>query len=124
LSRDWRGLTDDPKLAKFLQDNRGKSRFLLAAPNALLAAPVIVRTGQPVMAFGGFFGTDPVMGVDTFAKLVERGEVRYAVLGSTRRQSEFERWVVAHGRPVDPSLWRSLPPEPRRTIVLFDLAAK
>lgn len=124
LSRDWRALTDDPKLAAFLQDNRGKARFLLAAPNALLAAPVIVRTGQPVMAFGGFFGTDPVMDVDAFAKLVERGEVRYAVLGSTRRQSEFERWVVAHGRPVDPAAWRSLPPEPRRAVILFDLAAR
>ena len=48
-------------VAKFLQDNRGKSRFPACRPNALLAAPVIVRTGQPVMAFGGFFGTDPVM---------------------------------------------------------------
>jgi 4-amino-4-deoxy-L-arabinose transferase-like glycosyltransferase len=124
LSRDWRALTDDPKLAAFLQDNRGKARFLMAAPNALLAAPVIVRTGQPVMAFGGFFGTDPVMGVEAFARLVERGEVRYAVLGSARRQSEFERWVIAHGRPVDPSLWRSLPPEPRRAVILFDLATK
>ncbi|MGD9878980.1 MAG: glycosyltransferase family 39 protein [Reyranella sp.] len=124
LSRDWRALTDDPRLAAFLRDNRGKARFLLAAPNALLAAPVIVRTGQPVMAFGGFSGTDPVMGIDAFARLVERGEVRYAVLGSTRRQGEFERWVVAHGRPVDPAAWRSLPPEPRRTIILFDLTAR
>jgi len=124
LSRDWRALTDDPKLAAFLADNRGKARFLLAAPNALLAAPVIVRTGQPAMAFGGFLGTDPVMGIDVFARLVERGDVRYAVLGGTRRQGEFERWVMAHGRPVDPAAWRSLPPEPRRAIILFDLAAK
>lgn len=124
LSRDWRALTDDPKLATFLQNNRGKAGFLLAAPNALLAAPVIVRTGQAVMAFGGFLGTDPVIGIEAFARLVERGEVRYAVVGSTRRQSEFERWVVAHGRPVDPAAWRSLPPEPRRAVILFDLAAR
>jgi 4-amino-4-deoxy-L-arabinose transferase-like glycosyltransferase len=124
LSRNWRALTDDPKLAAFLQDNRGTARFLLAAPNALLAAPVIVRTGQPVMAFGGFNGADPVMGVETFARLVERGEVRYAVIGSSRREGAFERWVVAHGRPVDPAAWRSLPPEPRRAIILFDLAAR
>lgn len=124
LSRNWAALTDDPKLQAFLKEHRGKARFLLAAPNALLAAPVIVRTGQPVMAFGGFFGNDPVMSVDAFAKAVERGEVRFVVLATNRRARDFERWVRAHGTVVDPSLWRSLPPEPRRAIVLYDLATK
>jgi 4-amino-4-deoxy-L-arabinose transferase-like glycosyltransferase len=124
LSRDWKALTDDPKLHAFLQERRGQARFLLAAPNALLAAPVIIRTGQPVMAFGGFFGNDPIMSVDAFAKAVERGEVRFVVLATNRRTRDFERWVRAHGTVVDPGLWRSLPPEPRRAIVLYDLGAK
>jgi 4-amino-4-deoxy-L-arabinose transferase-like glycosyltransferase len=124
LSRSYRALTDDPKLRAFLQEHRGDARFLLAAPNALLAAPVIIHSGQPVMAFGGFFGTDPVLSVDAFAKQVERGEVRFVVLGNTRRPRDFERWVQAHGRPVDAELWRSLPLEPRRSIVLYDLAPR
>lgn len=124
LSRDWKALTDDPKLQAFLQQHRGNARFLLAAPNALLAAPVIIGTGQPVMAFGGFFGNDPVMGVDAFAKAVERGEVRFVVLATNRRTRDFERWVLAHGTIVDPSQWRSLPPEPRRAILLYDLAPR
>ena len=124
LSRSYRALSDDPKLRAFLQDHRGDARFLLAAPNALLAAPVIIHSGQPVMAFGGFFGTDPVLSVDAFAKRVEQGEVRFVVLGNTRRPRDFERWVQAHGTPVDPALWRSLPPEPRRSIALYDLAPR
>ena len=124
LSRNWTALTDDPKLQAFLQQHRGKARFLLAAPNALLAAPVIIGTGQPVMAFGGFFGNDPVMSVDAFAKAVERGEVRFVVLATNRRTRDFERWVRAHGTIVDPAQWRSLPPEPRRAIVLYDLGAE
>jgi hypothetical protein len=32
--------------------------------------------------------------------------------------------VQAHGTPVDPDLWRSLPPEPRRSIILYDLAPR
>jgi 4-amino-4-deoxy-L-arabinose transferase-like glycosyltransferase len=124
LSRNWTALTDDPKLQAFLEARRGTARFLLAAPNALLAAPVIIRTGQPVMAFGGFFGNDPVMNVDAFAKAVERGEVRFVVLATNRRTRDFERWVRAHGTIVDPAEWRSLPPEPRRAIVLYDLAPK
>lgn len=124
LSRNWTALTDDPKLQAFLKQHRGNARFLLAAPNALLAAPVIIGTGQPVMAFGGFFGNDPVMSVDAFAKAVERGEVRFVVLATNRRTRDFERWVRAHGTIVDPAQWRSLPPEPRRAIVLYDLAPK
>jgi MYXO-CTERM domain-containing protein len=124
LSRNWTALTDDPKLQAFLKEHRGDARFLLAAPNALLAAPLIVRTGQPAMAFGGFFGNDPVMSVDAFAKAVERGEVRFVVLATNRRTRDFERWVRAHGTVVGPSLWRSLPPEPRRAIALYDLGAK
>jgi 4-amino-4-deoxy-L-arabinose transferase-like glycosyltransferase len=124
LSRTWRALTDDPRLHAFLQEQRGPARFLLAAPNALLAAPVIIHTGQPVMAFGGFFGNDPVISVDAFAKRVEHGEVRFVVLAANRRTRDFERWVRAHGVPVDPALWRSLPPEPRRAIALYDLAPR
>jgi 4-amino-4-deoxy-L-arabinose transferase-like glycosyltransferase len=123
LSRNYGALTDDAKLWAFLQDHRGDAAFLVAAPNALLAGPVIIHSGQPVMAFGGFFGTDPVLSVDAFASKVERGEVRFVVLGNTRRQGDFERWVQAHGTPVDPGLWRSRPAEPRRSIVLYDLAS-
>ena len=123
LSRTYGALTDDAKLRAFLQEHRGDAAFLLAAPNALLAAPVIIQSGQPVMAFGGFFGTDPVLSVDAFAKRVEQGEVRFVVLGNTRRQGDFQRWVQAHGTPVDPELWRSRPTEPRRSIALYDLAA-
>lgn len=124
LSRNYKALTDDPRLHAFLQEHRGETRFLLAAPDALLAAPVIVHTGQPVMAFGGFFGNDPVMSVNDFAKRVEQGEVRFVVLATNRRMRDFERWVRAHGAPVDPGQWRSLPPEPRRSIVLYDLAPR
>ncbi len=124
LSRNWTALTDDPRLHAFLQQHRGPARFLLATPNALLAAPVIIATGQPVMAFGGFFGDDPAISVDAFARAVERGEVRFVVLATNRRARDFERWVRAHGTIVDPKDWRSLPPEPRRAIVLYDLAPK
>ena len=74
LSRTYGALTDDAKLRAFLQDHRGEARFLLAAPNTQLAAPLIIESGQPVMAFGGFFGTDPVLSVESFAQQVEQGE--------------------------------------------------
>lgn len=121
LSRNYRALTDDPRLRAFLQEHRGKARFLVATPDALLAAPIIVRTGEPAMAVGGFLGNDPVMSVEALAKRVENGDMRFVVLGTARRSRGFETWVRAHGVPVDPALWRSLPAEPDRSIVLYDL---
>jgi 4-amino-4-deoxy-L-arabinose transferase-like glycosyltransferase len=123
LSRDWRGLTDDPQLATFLEQEGGDVRYLAAAPNALLSAPLIIRTGQPVMAFGGYFGTDPVIDLAAFAGLVERGEVRFAILSNARRQQQrdFDRWVMTHGVAVEPNRWRSLAPDPWRSITLYEL---
>jgi hypothetical protein len=73
------------------------------------------------MAFGGYYGSDPVVDIEAFARLVRRGELRFAILSSAGRQREFERWVKAHGIVVDPGRWRSVPPYPRRSITLYEL---
>ena len=80
LSRNFTALSDDPKLHQFLLAQRGSARFLAAAPSTRLAAPVIIRTGQPVMAVGGFSGNDPILSLDDFARKVERGDVRFVLL--------------------------------------------
>lgn len=121
LSRQYRTPTDDPKLLAFLQKERRSARFLAAAPSAVLAAPLIVRSGEPVIAYGGYLGNDPIMDVAAFAQRVKRGEVRYAILGTARRPAGFDAWVRANGTPVDPALWRSLSPEGRRPIALYEL---
>ncbi|MDP1961185.1 MAG: glycosyltransferase family 39 protein [Reyranella sp.] len=124
LSRHFRSLTDDPKLLAYLQAQRGSARFLAATPTALLAAPIIIRTGGPALPFGGYLGNDPIMSVEAFAERVRRGEVRYVVLGTARLPADFDVWVRTHGVSVDPALWRSQPPEPRRAIALYDLAPR
>ena len=121
LSHQYRTPTDDPKLLAFLQKERRSARFLAAAPTAVLAAPLIVRSGEPVIAYGGYLGNDPIMDVAAFAERVKRGEVRYAILGEARRPAGFDAWVRANGTPVDPALWRSLSPEGRRPIALYEL---
>jgi 4-amino-4-deoxy-L-arabinose transferase-like glycosyltransferase len=124
LSRSFRQLSDDPKLHEFLLAERGKARFLVATPNALLAAPIILGTGQPAMAVGGFSGRDPILDTDAFARLVARGEVRFVLLGDAARDGAFAKWVRENGKRVDERLWRSLPTEPRRSITLYDLASR
>jgi 4-amino-4-deoxy-L-arabinose transferase-like glycosyltransferase len=132
-------LNGDPRLISFLADNRHDEQYLIAAVNARLAAPIIIATGDPVIALGGFTGRDPILDVDGFARLVTEGRVRYALVGDDNanarrffgegRQKEIVDWVRANGRAVDPALWRSAPgeePRPRRggdrtTIELYDL---
>ncbi len=122
LSRNWGALSDDPKLVEFLIANRGQARFLLATPNTRFAAPLIISTGQPVMAMGGFSGRDPILTVEALAELARRGEVRYVLLGGRAREAnDLVRWVWANGKPVNETEWRSLAPDTRRPISLYEL---
>jgi 4-amino-4-deoxy-L-arabinose transferase-like glycosyltransferase len=85
--------------------------------NARLAAPVIIETGLPVMAIGGFMGTDPILTPERFAALVADHQVRFVLLGgdfARRRggvpsQQEITEWIRGNGAPVDEALWRSTP---------------
>jgi 4-amino-4-deoxy-L-arabinose transferase-like glycosyltransferase len=121
LSRHYAALSDDPKLQQFLLANRGTARFIVAAPTTGLVAPLIVRTGLPAMAVGGFFGNEPILPVEAFADKVKQGEVRYALLMQRARQTDFTRWVRANGKLVDEAEWRSVSAEGRRPIQLYDL---
>jgi 4-amino-4-deoxy-L-arabinose transferase-like glycosyltransferase len=124
LSRNYATLSDDPKLTQFLTANRGDARFLVAAPTTHLAAPLIVRTGQPALAFGGYLGLDPIFSLDALEGLVARGELRYVLLpGGRLRSNDFIKWVRERGKPVDNDLWRSSAPEEgRRPLALYDLS--
>src|SRR5262249_4717069 len=46
------------KLIAFLKSRRQGERYLIATSSARLAAPIIIETGDPVMARGGFHGLD------------------------------------------------------------------
>jgi 4-amino-4-deoxy-L-arabinose transferase-like glycosyltransferase len=110
-------LAGDPKLIAFLCESRRNEQFLMAAVNARLAAPIIIATGDPVMALGGFAGRDPILDVDGFARLVAEDRVRFALIGEgsqglrrvygENHQKELIDWIRANGRPVDPALWRT-----------------
>ena len=116
----WRR-DDTRKLIRFLQTNSHGERFLVATASTQLAAPIIIETGQPAMAMGGFMGGDPILTPERLAALVAAGEVRFVMVGDAarmRRRFGLEPggqavadWVRASGQPVDPDLWRQ-PGEP------------
>jgi len=121
LSRTYAALSADPKLHAFLIAHRGNARFAVAAPTTQLLAPLIVRTGLPAMAIGGFFGHEPILTLDAFGAMVRRGEVRYVLLPGRTQPTDFTRWVRSNGIPVDDAKWRSVTIEGRRPLMLYDV---
>jgi 4-amino-4-deoxy-L-arabinose transferase-like glycosyltransferase len=75
------------KLTSYLEANRGDTRFMLAVPSSMSAAPIIIQTGQPVMAMGGFSGGDPILTADQLAQDVKDGLVRFFLLQGARRSA-------------------------------------
>ncbi len=71
---------DLDKLIAFLREHRRSERFLLATPDIHLAAAVIVETGEPAMAYGGFMGRDPIVSVERFAEMMQSGLLRFTYL--------------------------------------------
>ena len=65
----------------YLEANRGTTKFLVAVPSSQSADSIIIATGEPVMAMGGFTGSDPILTADSVAQLVKDGTVRYFLLG-------------------------------------------
>ncbi len=102
-------------LIAFLQANHHGERFLLATPSAQLASPLIIATGRPVMAMGGFHGLDRILTPEGLASLVEERQVRFIMLGELSIASRYmgaeaagrplAEWVRSHGRLVDAAVW-------------------
>lgn len=74
------GTQVDTRLLAFLRTNTRGTRFLLAMPSAMEAAPYILATGKPVMALGGFSGADAILTPTHLAALIHSGAVRYFLL--------------------------------------------
>ena len=109
----------DASLIRYLQSQQGNTKFLVAVQNANTAAPIILETGKPVMALGGFLGSDPILTPDTLATLVSNGTVRFFLLSGGRgfgggfggtggsATASLEGWVGNHCTVVPTSTWQT-----------------
>ncbi|MGH3264634.1 MAG: hypothetical protein ACRDNS_21875, partial [Trebonia sp.] len=81
------------------------SRWVLAVDSSMVASPLIIATGEPIMAMGGYNGSDPILDRARLAHLVRQGAVRYFLVapGSTF-QSRVDHDIGAACRPM--SSWR------------------
>ncbi|MFG2132699.1 ArnT family glycosyltransferase [Streptomyces sp. NPDC048751] len=66
---------------KLLETDSDQYTWVAAAIGAQNAASYQLSTGDPVMAIGGFNGTDPSPTLAEFKKLVEAGKIHYFIAG-------------------------------------------
>src|SRR6266699_4996706 len=69
-------------LIRYLEANQGTAKFLVAVPSSMTADGIILATNKPVMALGGFSGSDPILTTNQLASLVKSGTVRFFLLNS------------------------------------------
>ena len=105
------GATADPALVTYLVENRGTATWIVAATSAQQAGTIELASGQPVMAMGGFSGSDPAPTLAQLKAYVASGQLRYVLVGggggfggpggSSSTTSEIDAWVASVGTVVD-----------------------
>jgi 4-amino-4-deoxy-L-arabinose transferase-like glycosyltransferase len=96
------------RLEEFLNTHRKGEKYLVAVPNAHIAAPIILDIGEPVITYGGFMGSEKILDIERLQELVESGQLSYVILGSSfSQQPEIDAWVSSHGIPVPDSEWQT-----------------
>jgi 4-amino-4-deoxy-L-arabinose transferase-like glycosyltransferase len=75
------GSTSNAELTAALKADAGKYTWAAAAVSANQAAGYQLASGEPVMAIGGFNGTDPSPTLAQFQELVRQGKIHYFIGG-------------------------------------------
>jgi 4-amino-4-deoxy-L-arabinose transferase-like glycosyltransferase len=74
--------TVNTALVRYLERHQGSATYLVAVDGSQAAAPFILESGKPVIAMGGFGGTDPAPTLSEFEHLVATGKVHYVSVSS------------------------------------------
>jgi 4-amino-4-deoxy-L-arabinose transferase-like glycosyltransferase len=128
------------RLADYLQAHRGTAQYAVASDSVRPLQQLVIERGLPVLAWGGFSGSDPILRPDGLADLVVQGRLRYALMqaappggrgfaglggafgagaglsgpaaAEAQARLALQAWVRAHGSPVPVSDWRLPDPPP------------
>ena len=99
----------DQALVTYLVAHQGSATWIVAATSAGEAGPIELATSLPVMAMGGFTGSDPAPTLDQLKAYVASGQLRYVLAGggnggpggSDATASARNAWVTSACTLVD-----------------------
>jgi hypothetical protein len=101
------GGTPDAELVALLQQDADRYSWVAAAIGSNSAAGVQLATGDPVMAIGGFNGSDPAPTLAQFQQYVAEGRIHYflgggrmggmrGAMGGSDAARQISAWVQEH----------------------------
>jgi 4-amino-4-deoxy-L-arabinose transferase-like glycosyltransferase len=98
------GGTPDAELVALLARDADRYTWVAAAIGSNSAAGVQLATGEPVMAIGGFNGSDPAPTLEQFRRFVAEGRIHYFLgggrmggsMGGSDAAREISAWVQEH----------------------------
>ena len=99
----------DSQLVQYLVEHQNGATWLVAVASANESAAIQLTSGQPVMAVGGFNGSDTPLTLEQFKQLVKAGKVKYYAISSHSRSgggpgggnNEITTWVKQTGTVVN-----------------------
>jgi 4-amino-4-deoxy-L-arabinose transferase-like glycosyltransferase len=102
------GGTPDAELVALLQQDADRYSWVAAAIGSNSAAGVQLATGDPVMAIGGFNGSDPAPTLAQFQQYVAEGRIHYFLgggrmgnaMGGSDAAREISAWVQERFTPT------------------------
>lgn len=98
----------DSQLVQYLLRHQHGATWLVAVASANESAAIQLTSGQPVMAVGGFNGSDTPLTLEQFKQLVKDGKVNYYAISSHGRgggpgggNNDITAWVKQTGTVVN-----------------------
>ena len=98
----------DSALVQYLLRNQNGATWLVAVDSANESAAIQLTSGQPVMAIGGFNGSDTPLTLEQFKQLVADGKLKYYAAsshghggGPNGGNSEITNWIKKNGKVVN-----------------------
>jgi 4-amino-4-deoxy-L-arabinose transferase-like glycosyltransferase len=80
---DGQNVASSKAMLDYLVANRGAARWIVAVSSANSAGSIELATGQPVMAMGGFSGSDPTPTLAQLQAYVASGQLRFVLLNGS-----------------------------------------
>jgi len=98
--------TASSTLVLYLEAHQGTATYLVATSSAMNAESLILATGKPVMAMGGFTGSDPILTTSKLAALTRAGQVKCFLTagggfgGPGGGSSSLTTWIQQHSKLI------------------------
>jgi 4-amino-4-deoxy-L-arabinose transferase-like glycosyltransferase len=109
-------------LVTFLRGEQTTETWLLGVGSAETAEPIIIDTGEAVMAMGGFIGTDPILTIESLRSMIDAGDIRFFQVSAGGRigfgpqrgragavSNEVTQWIADSCAVVPEVKWKPAP---------------